>query len=69
MDDPRAYMLAARAIEERIEDGTYAAGQRLNVGLLAEDLGVYRAAVSRALSVLADRGLVARYPGLGWYVS
>ena len=62
-------MRAARAISARIADGTYAPGQRLHIGLIADELGIYRAAVSRGLELLAGRGLVARVPGLGWYVT
>ncbi len=68
VDDPRAHVRAARAIEARIADGRYAPGQRLHIGLIAGELGIYRAAVSRGLELLAGRGLVARVPGLGWYV-
>ena len=69
MDDPRAHVRTARAIAARIADGTYAPGQRLHIGLIAEELGTYRAAVSRALALLAKQGLVERFPGLGWYVA
>lgn len=62
-------MRAARAIGARIADGTYAPGQRLHIGLIAEELGIYRAAVSRGLELLAESGVVARVPGLGWYVT
>lgn len=68
VEDPRAHMRAARYIEDRISSGEYEHGQRLNVGLIADESGVYRAAVARALNLLAGRGLVTFYPGLGWYV-
>lgn len=58
-----------REIEKRIADGRYASGDRIHIGLLAEETGIYRAAISRALEELAGRGVVARYPGLGWYVA
>ena len=62
-------MRAAQFIEQRIADGTYEHGQRLNIGLISTEVGVYRAAVTRALNLLAGRGIVASYPGLGWYVT
>ena len=58
-----------REIQRRIADGTYATGDKIHIGLLAEETGIYRAAISRALELLAERGLVTRYPGLGWYVA
>jgi len=61
-------MRAAQFIEQRIADGTYSHGQRLNLGLIAEEAGVYRAAVSRAMTMLEERGLVRRFGGLGWHV-
>jgi len=60
---------AAREIERRIAAGTLAPGDKIHIGLLAEETGIYRAAISRALDELAGRGLVVRYPGLGWYVA
>jgi len=60
---------AAREIERRIAVGTYSPGQKLNIGLISEETGIYRAAISRALEILAERGLVNRFPGLGWYVA
>ena len=62
-------MRAARAIKARIADGTYAPGDRLHIGLIAEEIGVYRAAVSRALAELGKQGIVTRYPGHGWFVA
>lgn len=62
-------MRAARAISARIADGTYAPGTRLHIGLISDELGIYRAAVSRGLELLAESGAVTRVPGLGWYVT
>jgi DNA-binding GntR family transcriptional regulator len=58
-----------RTISARIADGTYTPGDRLHIGLLADELDVYRAAVSRALALLAEQGTVVRYPGHGWFVA
>lgn len=61
-------MRAARYVEDRINSGEYEHGQRLNIGLIAQELGVQRDTVSRGMSVLADRGLVQFWQGLGWHV-
>ena len=62
-------MRAARLVEERIASGAYAPGQRLNIGLIADELGVERGTVSRGMRVLADKGLVRFWAGLGWHVT
>lgn len=68
-DDPRLYMRAASAIAGRIEAGEYESGQRLNIGLLADELGVSRRTVGHGLAVLESRGLVQFWAGLGWHVA
>lgn len=62
-------MRTAETISARIADGVYEHGQRLNIGLIADELGVSRRTVSHALSVLGSRELVAFYEGLGWFVA
>lgn len=62
-------MRAARLVEERIASGEYAPGQRLNIGLLADELDAERGTVSRGMAVLAEKGLVRFWQGLGWYVA
>lgn len=61
-------MQAARLIEDRIASGDYQPGQRLNLALIADEMGVERDTVSRGVRVLADRGLLTFWRGLGWYV-
>ena len=68
VDDPRLFMRAAKLVEDRIADGTYEHGQRLNIGLIADEMNVERSTVSRAMNVLASRGLVQFWQGLGWHV-
>jgi DNA-binding GntR family transcriptional regulator len=68
MDDPRLFARAAETIAGRIASGEYEHGQRLNIGLIAAELGVSRRTVSHALAVLGDRGLVGFFEGLGWHV-
>ena len=62
-------MRAAKLVEDRIADGTYDHGQRLNLGLIADEMGVQRDTVSRGMQVLAERGIVRFWQGLGWYVA
>jgi len=50
----------AMEITQRIDDGLYAMGGVPSERALADELGVSRATVRRAVSVLEERGLVAR---------
>jgi DNA-binding GntR family transcriptional regulator len=61
--------MTAKTIAGRIDDGRLEHGQRLNIGLIATELGVSRRTVSHAMTVLADRGLVQFWQGLGWHVT
>jgi DNA-binding GntR family transcriptional regulator len=56
-------------LAQRIADGTLATGARLNIGTIADEFDVSRDSVQHALRLLADDGLVQRWPGLGWYVT
>jgi DNA-binding GntR family transcriptional regulator len=69
MDDPRQFARARELIRRRIADGDYAPGTRIHVGGLADELGVSRPTVSRAMGEVAGEGLVRYWPGLGWYVT
>lgn len=69
MADPRAFMRVHAQIRARIGDGRLAAGARLNIGLIADEYDVSRDTVQRAIRLLADDGLVERWPGLGWFVA
>lgn len=60
----RVYALLKAAIE----GGELAPGTRLNIGLIADQNGVGRDSVKRALGMLEADGLTERWPGLGWYV-
>lgn len=55
-------------LRARIEDGTLAAGARLNIGLLADEHDVGRDTVQHALQLLEADGLIERWKGLGWFV-
>ena len=67
--DPRPRAVVIRTVEQRIADGTWPAGTQIFLGLLGEELGIGPDTVRKAMAELADRGLVRRWPGLGWYVS
>lgn len=69
MDDPRQFARARELIRRRIAAGDYAPGRRIHVGALADELGVSRPTISRAMAGLAGEGLVRYWPGLGWYVT
>lgn len=59
----------ARVLTERILDGGYPHGGRLPAeSTLAEEFGVARGTVRRALGVVSGRGLVQPRSGSGWLV-
>jgi len=62
-------MRAAQEIAAQIASGQLEHGQRLNIGLLASELGVGRRTMGHALAVLAGRGLVQYWEGIGWHVA
>jgi GntR family transcriptional regulator len=66
--DPRLYRHVYTQLSQRISDGTLSAGTRLNIGTIADEFDVSRDTVQSAIGLLADDGLVERFPGLGWYV-
>jgi DNA-binding GntR family transcriptional regulator len=68
MQDPRPTARVVRIVERRIADGTYEPGTRIHLGLLGEELGVGPDTMRKAMHELEGRGLVHRWPGLGWYV-
>jgi GntR family trehalose operon transcriptional repressor len=69
MADPRRYRHIYAEVSARIKAGTYPAGSPLPpIGQLADEFDVSRDTVQRALQLLAEGGLIQRWPGLGWYV-
>ena len=67
---PAVAATAARLIQQRIADGTYAAGGLLpSQRDLAEQLGISRTSLREALSTLQGTGLVIPRPGKGMYVA
>ena len=66
--DPRRYRIIYLALSQRIADGTYAPGTRLDIGRLADEWDASRDTVQRAIGLLAEDGLIKRWQGLGWFV-
>src|SRR3954462_4437935 len=63
------YFQLAKAIEDAITDGTLPAGSRLeNEILLAQNHGLSRPTVRRAVQELVDKGLLVRKRGVGTQV-
>lgn len=63
------YFQVAQHLEQLIESGAYPAGTRLeNEIVLAEQLGLSRPTMRRAIEYLVDRGLLVRKRGVGTQV-
>jgi len=70
MGDVPLYERVRQAIVASIDDGTYSPGERLpSESRLAEDLGVNRLTVRRAIEELARAGVVESRQGSGTFVS
>ena len=67
--DPRKYRRLAAAVREKIRRGLLAAGDAVSLAELAAETGWSRQTCSHALQLLEGEGLVALYPGLGYYVT
>lgn len=59
----------AQVIRTAILDGTLPPGSQLRENPLSADLGVSRAPLREALGILADEGLVVKYPYRGAFVA
>jgi DNA-binding GntR family transcriptional regulator len=59
----------AHVLRKAILDGTLAPGSQLREIPLATDLGVSRAPLREALAILADEGLIVKYPYRGAFVA
>jgi DNA-binding GntR family transcriptional regulator len=69
-EDPRLYVRVLLSVREQITDGTLRPGERTpTIGALCWQFGCTRQTVAKALRLLADEGLLVRYPGLGYYVA
>src|SRR5258708_32715459 len=68
-NSPRLYQQVAASIEQAIAEGRYHPGQRLaSERDLADELGVSRPTLRRAVIVLEMRGLLESRQGSGVYV-
>jgi DNA-binding GntR family transcriptional regulator len=68
MEDPRLHRRIYAVLVTRLDDGTYAEGTRLNIGLLADEFDTTRTTIGKALRLLEAEGRIVLYQGLGWYV-
>ncbi|MFI9845146.1 GntR family transcriptional regulator [Nonomuraea sp. NPDC051941] len=69
MTSTASYRQVADTIRQSIHDGTYPRGSLLpNEDALADELGVHRATVNKALKILKSEGLVYVHMGVGTYV-
>lgn len=68
MPDPRPSRQIHAALKQRIGDGTLTPGDRVHVGLLADEFGVTRTTVGKALKLAEADGLIELFTGVGWYV-
>jgi GntR family transcriptional regulator len=67
VDEPRRYLQIAGALRTKLHDGTCKPGEMVQLERLRHEHGVARQTAAKALRVLADEGLLTRYPGLGYY--
>ena len=69
LTDPRAYRRLATLIRQQISDRTLQAGQSApSITSLSQEHGHARQTCGKALRMLESEGLLARIPGLGYYV-
>jgi DNA-binding GntR family transcriptional regulator len=67
--DPRKYRQLTCELRAAILDGALPPGPAPTITELAARYGWGRQTCARALRALEDEGLLARYPGLGYYVT
>ena len=69
LTDPPAYRRLAALIRQQIGDGTLQSGRPTpSITSLSQQHGNARQTCSKALCILEGEGLLARVPGLGYYV-
>ena len=67
--DPRAYRRLAAMIRQEISEGSLGRGQPTpSITRLSREYGHARQTCAKALRMLERERLVARFPGLGYYV-
>ncbi len=68
--DPRAYVRVATIVRQQIIDGTLEPGRPgPSITRLSQEHGHARPTCSKALRMLESKGLLTRFPGLGYYVN
>ena len=68
--DPRRYRRIAEEVRGLIAGGAITPGQPApTIAELSGKHGCARQTAAKALRVLADEGLLIRYPGFGYYVA
>ena len=69
LTDPRAYQRLAAMIRREISEGRLGRGQPTpSITSLSRECGHARQTCGKALRMLERERLVARFPGLGYYV-
>jgi DNA-binding GntR family transcriptional regulator len=69
MDDPRKYIRIADGIRKEIKAGKRQTGDLVSITYLTQEHDVARQTAAKALSLLANEGLVKRFPGIGYVVT
>jgi GntR family transcriptional regulator len=69
-NDPRRYRQIANDVRELITSGQIACGQPSpTITELVARYGTARQTAGKALRLLSEEGILARYPGFGYYVT
>ena len=70
LTDPRAYRRLAAMIRAQISSGTLQRGRPVpSITRLSQEHGHARQTCSKAYRMLEREGVVARFPGLGYFVA
>lgn len=67
-DDLPRWEQIVRIIQQRIESGEYPSGRRITERAIAEEFGVAKVTVRKAIAGLRERGLIYTRPNLGSFV-
>lgn len=64
------YLQLARILRERIRSGQYPAGRKIPAFIaLEQEFGLSNMTIRRAVTLLAEEGLVVKVPGRGTFVA
>ena len=66
--DPRKHVKITTDLRGKLDDGTLTADTTLHMGHLARQWGASRNTIKKALTTLANDGLIRCYPGYGYRV-